>query len=44
MLADFQISFNVPLTKNKSQKKRSTVIILREQVSLYLTVKYSMLM
>ena len=44
MLADFQISFSVPLTKNKSRKSRIAVILLREKVSLYVTLKYSMLM
>ena len=39
MLADFQISFSVPLNKNKSRKRRSTVIILQEKVFLFLTVK-----
>ena len=32
------------LTKNNSRKRKSTAIILWEKISLYLTVKYSMLM
>ena len=35
MLADFQISFGVPLTKNKSRKRRSVVIILRESIPIF---------